>query len=365
MTSWLIDVFEESRQSNWCMRPWCTTCGTWKFRSSIFFNAFKSETLKDWQGFVNSLGDVPVNGVWTKFQSNWSEENLPREIVQRLPSVQENLDSSLKSLTAYSSSPPDDLVWDKLRKLWDEIKTPQQAFDTLSPFELEIISNGTLGALRSLDSLDDIPDEGLRTIFIDLQISSDNLGWGYRKIDQLLEGTVAGDYLNGMRIHADAISRARQQRKQQERENTEQRVQRLSKHKERQDQLKINPPKPRPLRIKDGQKPVYQFLRDYLDLSDDERLNRLAVGPLNYSLDWITKDQIPLKANVKLLSAAELIRVIDLIDNRQGKWLRLKNRLNKRHKTVVLQRKILRFAVGILGICLIALFSYTLIQKQP
>lgn len=291
---WLKDVFQETAEKNWCITPWCTTCASMQFRLTIFFYAFKAEATSDWNKFIQAAANTSEN---------------------------------LVALTSMSSPPPN-AHWNAIYQDWTKtIKTPRMFFEKLSDFEIRTIFNGIVKELVSQESFNEFDDDGLRILMMDAENIQKILPTSETTLDNLLIETPAGDYLERMRQHHNNILREGEERERKYREKQEEKQLRKTKHQERQEELLAIPPKPRSERLSKGNKPVHKFLKHFEGLSDHDRLKKLTAKKIDFSLDWIPNDLVPSLIMVEQFSNDELNTLVQRIDNRKKKWLRLRKNI--------------------------------------
>ena len=51
MSNWIKSLNDKAANENWCIKPTCTTCGSFVFRSNLIIECFKNNNLP----FPNSL----------------------------------------------------------------------------------------------------------------------------------------------------------------------------------------------------------------------------------------------------------------------------------------------------------------------
>jgi hypothetical protein len=247
--NWLTEVFRTAQSNNWCMRPYCTTCGAQYFRLAIFQNAYNfagSEIRKlSWSDVWNGLTSL----------SEPERKNVTHEIAERL---------------------------------------------------------------RTLPSLKNIPENGLRVVFMDLDRMYDSQGNGL-SLDEGLGATPAGNYLALMRRHSARLSAERAEQGRIEKENTEKRKRRKSSA-----SAQTRAPRAQWERIESGNGPIHKFLRKFREISVADRLKILAADDFMFPLEIIPRNLIPLDTNFFALSAEERKNLVRRIGNRSGRWRRLK-----------------------------------------
>ena len=199
---------------------------------------------------------------------------------------------------------------------------PRDVLSALSHSERKKIAAKITKGLKDIDDLRGLSEEGLRTVFIDLDELYE-LRDPDPTLDEILDGSEAGNYLAKMRAHSDALYAERSQRRLVEEENREKRKQKKSKQ-----NPQTTPPRPQRERIAEGSGAVQEFLREYIELPPAEKLEILAKNEFLFPLDIIPRDQVPANADLTALTAEERKRLIHRIDKRTGRWKSLKTRLS-------------------------------------
>lgn len=181
----------------------------------------------------------------------------------------------------------------------------------------EIISE-----LRDIDNVDIIPWNALVIILSDLELM---IGYS-AKLDDSLAGTEMGVTLASMRRHEARLVAERNAEEARIVENKRLKAERKCLHDE---YIKSKPPPmPRNQRIKTGHRLVHKFLKEFEELSLEERLQTLA-NEKWFSLDAIPKELIPVDGDVLTLNVNQRRALISRIDRRRGKWAKLNTKICK------------------------------------
>jgi hypothetical protein len=88
-SDWLNEIFQTAQENNWCMTPFCTTCGAQNFRLAIF----QSASLSKGSEFRQILWEDVWNGLISLSESQ--RESVAREISEQLKNL-----SSLEKIPA-------------------------------------------------------------------------------------------------------------------------------------------------------------------------------------------------------------------------------------------------------------------------
>ena len=213
-----------------------------------------------------------------------------------------------------------DSAGSEIRQLsWSDV---WNGLTSLSDSERIIAIHEIAERLKKLPRLENIPEDGLRVVFMDLNRIYEPRDNG-RSLDEVLSATPAGNYLTLMRGHSARLSAERAERGRIERENRERRERRKRAHFAR-----IRVSRTRWDRIEGGNGPIHKFLRKFRDISPADKLKKLAADHFAFPLEIIPRDLIPVDANVFALNSEERERLIIRIDNRSGRWHRLKCHLS-------------------------------------
>ena len=146
---------------------------------------------------------------------------------------------------------------------------------------------------------------------------------GVGNLDSMLGGSAAGVLLSEMRAHHAAKIR-----------NHSREMQTQAEHRKRKELEQANyvepvavEQRPQRVRISTGAEPVHQFLREYISLTPTEQLKTIAGSQFSFPLAVIPREFIPTDGDLTVLSTNERDLLSARIDNRTGRWGRLKEAL--------------------------------------
>jgi hypothetical protein len=216
---------------------------------------------------------------------------------------------------AYEGVGDDELDWANLR----------DAMLSISPSIEAAMVREIAEELASITDIYRFPTSCLRVLLIDLNnLCSPLVG----TLDEMLEGSEAGEYLSKMRAHSEA--RYKNWNKE---EPVDPQVEKEREQQRRQKEIRYNEcvntvRRPQRVRIFDGTTPIHEFLKEYCNLSPAEQLKKLAAADLQFSFDVIPRDYIPVEEEITALSLEERQLLKSRIDKRTKGWNRISNRLS-------------------------------------
>lgn len=216
---------------------------------------------------------------------------------------------------AYEGVAEEELDWANLR----------DAMLSISPSIEAAMVREITEELASITKIYRFPTSCLRVLLIDLNsLCSPLVG----TLDEMLEGSEAGEYLSKMRAHSAARYRNWNKEEpvdpQVEKEREQIRKQKEIRYKECINAVR----RPQRVRIFTGTTPIHEFLKEYCILSPAEQLKKLAAADLQFSFDVIPRAYIPVEEEISALSLEERQLLKSRIDKRTKGWSRITNRLS-------------------------------------